>query len=71
MEEVAGNWRRLNIEGFHNLCPSPSIIRVIKSRRVRWEGCVARIGYMQERKFVSWKPEWKRLCGKPRCSWRI
>jgi hypothetical protein len=37
-EEVAGNWRRLHNEELHNLCTSPDIIRVIKSRRMRGAG---------------------------------
>jgi hypothetical protein len=37
-EEVAGGWRRLNNEEFHKLYVSPNIIRVIKSRRIRWSG---------------------------------
>jgi hypothetical protein len=35
-EEVAGSWRRLHIEELHNLYALPNIIRVIKSRRMRW-----------------------------------
>jgi hypothetical protein len=34
-EEVAGGWRRLHNEEFHNLYASPNIIRVIRSRRMR------------------------------------
>jgi hypothetical protein len=37
-EEVAGGWRRLHNEELHNFYPSPNIIRVIKSRRMRWGG---------------------------------
>jgi hypothetical protein len=43
-EEVAGGWRRLHNDEFHNLYISPSIIRVAKSRRMRWTGHIARIG---------------------------
>jgi len=41
---VAGNWRRLHNEELHNLYTSPDIIRVIKSRGMRWAGHVVRIG---------------------------
>jgi hypothetical protein len=46
-EEVAGGWRRLHNEELHNLYGSPNIIRVIKSRRMRWAGNVARMGEMR------------------------
>jgi hypothetical protein len=41
---VRGDWRRLNNEELYDLCSSPNIIRVIKSRRKRWAGHVAHIG---------------------------
>jgi hypothetical protein len=41
---VPGRWRKLHNEGLHNLYSSPSIIRIIKSRRMRWAGHVARMG---------------------------
>jgi hypothetical protein len=41
---VKGGWRKLHNEELHNLYPSPSIIRIIKSRRMRWAGHVARTG---------------------------
>jgi hypothetical protein len=40
-DEVAGGWRRLHNEEINNLYASPNIIRVIKSRMVRWTGHVA------------------------------
>jgi hypothetical protein len=39
--EVTGGWRKLHNEELHNLYSSPSIIRMIKSRRMRWAGHVA------------------------------
>jgi hypothetical protein len=42
-EEVAENWRRLHNEELHNLYASPDIIRVMKSRKMRWTGHVARM----------------------------
>jgi hypothetical protein len=43
-EEVTGDWRKLHKEKLHNLYSSPRIIRMIKSRRMRWAGHVARMG---------------------------
>jgi hypothetical protein len=43
-DEVTGGWRKLHNEELHNLYSLPSIIRVIKSRRMRWAGHVARMG---------------------------
>jgi hypothetical protein len=42
-EEVAGGWRRLHNEEFHNLYVSRNIMRVIRSRRIRWTTHVARM----------------------------
>jgi hypothetical protein len=43
-DEVTGGWRKLYNEELHNFYSSPSIIRMIKSGRMRWAGHVARIG---------------------------
>jgi hypothetical protein len=43
-DEVTGGWRKLLIEKLHNLYSSPSTIRMIKSRRMRWAGHVGRRG---------------------------
>jgi hypothetical protein len=43
-DEVKGEWRRLHNKELHALYSSPNIIRVIKSRRLRWAGHVARMG---------------------------
>jgi hypothetical protein len=43
-DEVTGGWRNLHYEELHGLYSSPSIIRVIKTRRMRWAGHVARMG---------------------------
>jgi hypothetical protein len=43
-DEVTGGWRKLHTEELRDLYSSPSIIRIIKSRRMRWAGHVARMG---------------------------
>jgi hypothetical protein len=47
-DEVTGDWRKLHNEELQNLCSSPSIIRMIKSRRMKWVGHVARFGVEDE-----------------------
>jgi hypothetical protein len=67
---VIGGWRKLHNEELHNLYFSPSIIRTIKSRRVRWTGHVActRETRNAYRIFVG-KPERKRPLRRPRRRW--
>jgi hypothetical protein len=67
---VTGGWRKLHNEEFHNLYSSPSIIRIIKSRRMRWAGNVARMGEKRNvyRSLVG-KPEGKRPLGRPKRRW--
>jgi hypothetical protein len=69
-DKVTGGWRKLHNEELHSLYPSPSIIRIIKSRRMRWEGHVARIGEKRNayRSLVG-KPEGKRPLGRRRRRW--
>jgi hypothetical protein len=48
-DEVTGEWRRLHNEDLNDMYSSPNIVRVIKSRRMRWAGHVARMGGERER----------------------
>jgi len=69
-DEVTGEWRRLHNKEINDLYSSPNIVRVIKSRRMRWAGHVARIG--EERgvyRFLVGKPEGRRPQGRPRRRW--
>jgi hypothetical protein len=69
-DEVKGGWRKLHNEELHNLCSSPSIIRVIKSRMMRWAGHVARMGEKRNVcRLLVGKPEGKRPLGRPRRKW--
>ena len=69
-DEVTGEWRKLRKGELNDLYFSPSIVRVIKLRRMRWVGHVACMG---ERRGVYRvlvrKPEGKRQLGKPRRRW--
>jgi hypothetical protein len=43
-DEVTGSWRKLHNEELHNLYSSPSVIRMIKSKSMKWVGRIARMG---------------------------
>jgi hypothetical protein len=69
-EEVEGGWRRLHGKELHNLYALRDIIRVIKSRRMRWAGHVARMGEMiNVYNILVGKPEERRSLGKHRRRW--
>jgi hypothetical protein len=66
-DEVTGEWRKLHNEELNDLYPSPNIVRVIKSRRMRWTGHVARRWRRGTYRVVVGKPKEKRSLGRPRC----
>jgi len=69
-EEVTVEWRRPHNEELNDLYSSPNIVRVIKSRRMRWAGDVARIGEKRGMyRFLVGKPEGRRPLGRPRNRW--
>ena len=69
-DEVTEEWRKLHNEELSDLYSLPNIVRVVKSRRMRWAGHVARMGQgkVVYRALVG-KPEGKRTLGRPRRRW--
>jgi hypothetical protein len=69
-DEVTGERRRLHNEQLNDLYSSPNIIWVIKSRRVRWAGYVARMGEGRGAyRTLMGRPEGRRPLGRPRRRW--
>jgi hypothetical protein len=68
--EVTGEWRKLHNKELHDLYSSPSIIRINKSRRMRWVGHVERMGEKRNAyRLLVGKPEGKRPLERPRHRW--
>ena len=66
-EEVTGEWRKLHNEELSDMYYSPNVFRVIKTRRMRWAGHVARMGESRVvYRVLVGKPEGKRPLGRPR-----
>jgi hypothetical protein len=68
--EVTGEWKKLHNEELNDLYSFPNIVRLVKSRRMRWTGHVARMG--EDRgvyRVLVRKPEGKRPLGRPRRRW--
>jgi hypothetical protein len=65
-----GSWRKLHNDELRDLYSSPNIVRVIKSRRMRWAGHVARMGEGRGvYRVLVGRPECKRPLGRPRRMW--
>jgi hypothetical protein len=63
-DEVTGEWRKLHNEELHDLYSSPTMVRVIKSRRMKWAGHVARMGEGRSvYRVLVGKPEGKETTG--------
>jgi hypothetical protein len=54
-DEIRGAWRKLHNEVLRNLYTSPNIIRMIKSRRMRWAGNVASMGRREMHIWFRWE----------------
>jgi hypothetical protein len=69
-DEVTGGERKLHNEDLPDLYSSPSIIRILKSRRMRWVGHVSQLGEKRHAyRLLVGKPEEKRPLGRPRHRW--
>jgi len=68
-DAVTGEWRKLHNEELSDLYSLPNIVRVVKSRRMRWAGHVAPMGGRGVHRVLVGKPEGKRPLGRPRRRW--
>jgi hypothetical protein len=69
-DEVTGGWRKLHNGELHGLYSAPSIVRVIKARRMRWAEHVARMGEVRGAyNILVGRPEGRRPLGRPRRRW--
>ena len=67
---MAGKWRKLHKEELNDLYSLPNIVRVVKSRQMRWEGHVAHMGEDRDvHRVLVGEPEGKRPLGRPRRRW--
>jgi hypothetical protein len=67
---VTGGWRKLHNEELHGLYPSSGVVRVIKARRMRWTGHVARMGEVRGAyNILVGRPEGRRPLGRRRRRW--
>jgi len=69
-DEVTGEWKKLHNEELSDLYSLPNVVRVVKSRRTRWAGHVARMGEVRGvHRVLVGKPEGNRPLGRPRRRW--
>jgi hypothetical protein len=69
-DEVTGGWRKLHNEELHGLYSSPSIVKVIKARRMRWAGHVTRMRDVRGAYNILFgRPEGRRTLGRSRGRW--
>ena len=69
-DRVTGEWRKLNNKELNDLYCLPDTIQMIRSRRMRWMGHVARMGERRGiYRVLAGKPEGKRPLGRPRRRW--
>ena len=69
-DEVTGEWRKLHTEELNDMYCSSNIVRVIKSRKMRWVGHVAHMGEGKGiYRVLVGEPEGKRPLVRPRCRW--
>ena len=69
-DEVTGEWRKFHNKELSDLYSLPNIVRVVKSRRMRWVGHVVRMGEGRGvHRVLVGKPEGKRPLGRPRRRW--
>ena len=68
-DEVTGEWRKLHNEELSDLYSLPNIVRVVKSRKIKWAGHVARMGGTEVYRVLVGKPVGKSPLGRPRRRW--
>jgi hypothetical protein len=69
-DEVTGEWRKLHNEELNDLYSLPNIVQVVKLRRIRWAGHVARMGEDRElHRVLVGMPEGRRPLGRPKRRW--
>jgi hypothetical protein len=69
-DEVTGGWSKLHNEELHGLYSSPSIVRVMKARRMRWAGHVAHMGEVRGAyNILVGRSEGRRSLGRPKRRW--